>query len=74
MPKENAMPETAGATTMKLFLAHEAALEHAAARIDQQRQTILIGAPPGDQDAQPFFLPRAQRFLLARTTTPTPSR
>ena len=29
------MPETAGATATKLFLAHEAALEHAAAKIDQ---------------------------------------
>jgi hypothetical protein len=27
MPRENAMPETAGATATKLFLAHEAALE-----------------------------------------------
>jgi hypothetical protein len=35
MPRENTMPETAGATATKLFLAHEAALEHAAARIDR---------------------------------------
>src|SRR5919112_3279056 len=35
MPRENAMPETAGATATKLFLAHEAALEHATAKIDQ---------------------------------------
>ena len=35
MPRENAMPETAGATATKLFLAHEAALEHAAAKIDR---------------------------------------
>src|SRR5918998_4347250 len=35
MPRENTMPETVGATATKLFLAHEAALEHAAARIDR---------------------------------------
>jgi hypothetical protein len=35
MPKENAMPETAGATAARLFLAHERTLEHAAAKIDR---------------------------------------
>jgi len=29
------MPETAGATATRLFLAHEAALEHAAAKIER---------------------------------------
>ena len=34
MPRENTMPETTGVTAARLFLAHEAALEHTAARID----------------------------------------
>jgi hypothetical protein len=35
MPKENAMPEMAGATAARLFLAHERTLEHATAKIDR---------------------------------------
>ena len=48
--------------------------KHAARRSINGRQTVPIGTAAGDQVAQPLFLPRAQRFLLARATTPTPSR
>src|SRR4051812_49624221 len=40
---------------------------HRLARPQRKRQTELIGTPPGDQAAKPFFLRRAQRLLLART-------
>src|SRR4051794_12294029 len=47
---------------------------HRLACPQRKRQTELIGTPPGDQDAQPVLLRRAQRFLLARATAPTPTR
>ena len=47
---------------------------HRLARPQRKRQTELIGTAAGDEVAQPLFLRRAQRFLLARTTTPPPAR
>src|SRR6185503_13001718 len=47
---------------------------HRLARPQRKRQTELIGTAAGDQVAQPLFLRRAQRFLLAGATAPPPAR
>ena len=54
------MPEMAGATATRLFLAHEAALEHAAARIDR-----LLTQDAGRTPAECFVvcLRAAAKFL-----------
>src|ERR671920_875350 len=46
---------------------------HRLTRPQRKRQTELIGTAAGNQVTQPLFLSRAQRFLLARATAPTPS-